>query len=160
MLFQTRFRLFETRDLYAVSEINRSCLPENYALTSFIDTFQKFPLAFIVAEGERGLVGYIMGRMENGVSNITHFRVVRKGHIVSVAVLPAYRRAGIGSELVLRAVRAFFDMGADECYLEVRRTNVDAMVMYGRLGFLRAKILPKYYADDTDAVLMVRPLRR
>jgi hypothetical protein len=42
-------RRFSPADLEAVININRVCLPENYAPYFFIDTFNSFPDAFVVA---------------------------------------------------------------------------------------------------------------
>ncbi|TMI24336.1 GNAT family N-acetyltransferase [Candidatus Bathyarchaeota archaeon] len=99
-------RPFRPDDLSSVVEINRVCLPENYSAYFFMEVFKSCPEAFIVAERESRVVGYIMCRLEFGFSDVRRFRMVRKGHIVSVAVLPEYRRQGIGRELVTSATKA------------------------------------------------------
>jgi len=158
VLAGTLLRRFNEWDLYSVIEINRWCLPENYVPSFFIETFRRCPSAFIVAEMGGQLIGYIMCRMEGGFSNIVRFKFVQKGHIISVAVLPEYRQRGIGSGLVGAVMRVLRGIGADECYLEVRETNDGAMGLYGKLGFSRARVIPRYYANSADAVLMVRSL--
>lgn len=151
-------RQFEAKDLESIIEINRTCLPENYASFFFMDTHRSCPSAFIVAEIADRIVGYIMCRVEHGFSDIRRLKFVRKGHIISVAVLPDHRRAGIASELVRRALRALREMTVDECYLEVRSTNENALKLYEKLGFSLAKRVPHYYADGAEALVMVIPL--
>lgn len=153
-------RQFNTKDLESVIEINRTCLPENYASFFFLDTYRSCPTAFVVAEVGTRVVGYIMCRIEHGFSDIRRLRFVRKGHIISVAVLPDYRRAGIASELVKQAVAAVREMNGDECYLEVRATNESALRLYEKLGFTLAKRAPHYYADGAEALVMVIPLKK
>lgn len=151
-------RQFNTKDLESVVEINRICLPENYASFFFMDTFQNCPSAFRVAEVGTRIVGYIMCRIEHGFSDVKRLKFVRKGHIISVAVLPEFRRAGIASELVKQALNALQDMKADECYLEVRETNETAIELYEKLGFSLARRVAHYYADGAEALVMMIPL--
>jgi len=162
MLTETKFSLrqFNTKDVESVIEINRVCLPENYASFFFLDTFRSCPSAFIVAEVGARIVGYIMCRIEHGFSDIRRLKFVRKGHIISVAVLPDYRRAGIASELVKRALAALREVNADECYLEVRGTNESALMLYEKLKFSLARRVPHYYADGAEALVMVIPLQK
>jgi len=160
MLTETKFSLrqFNTDDLESVIEINKTCLPENYASFFFMDTYRSCPAAFIVAEIGSRIVGYIMCRIEHGFSDIRRLRFIRKGHIISVAVLPDYRRTGIASELVKQALEALREMKVDECYLEVRTTNETARKLYEKLGFFLARNVPHYYADGAEALVMVIPL--
>jgi len=161
MLTETKFSLrqFSTEDLESVIEINRTCLPENYASFFFIDTYRSCPSAFVVAESDGRIVGYIMCRIEHGFSDIKRLRFLRKGHVISVAVLPDYRRGGIATELVKRALQALREVNADECFLEVRTTNDQALELYEKLGFTVARRVPHYYADGAEAIVMVIPLR-
>lgn len=151
-------REFSTKDLESVIEINRTCLPENYASFFFIDTYQNCPSAFRIAEVETRVAGYIMCRVEHGFSDVKRLKFVRKGHIISVAVLPEFRRAGVASELVKQALNALREMKADECYLEVRATNETAITLYEKLGFSLGRKVPHYYADGAEALVMVIPL--
>jgi len=88
-----------------------------------MEVYKSCPEAFIVAEVNRQVVGYIMCRLEFGFSDVRRFRMVRKGHIVSVAVMPEYRRQGIGRVLVVTSLKALELHGAEECFLEVRTAN-------------------------------------
>jgi ribosomal-protein-alanine N-acetyltransferase len=162
MLTETRFSLrqFSAKDLESVIEINKTCLPENYASFFFMDTYRSCPTAFIVAEIGAIIVGYIMCRIEHGFSDIRRLKFVRKGHIISVAVMPDHRRAGIASELVKGALGALQEMSADECYLEVRATNQTAFMLYEKLGFILARRVPHYYADGAEALVMVIPIKK
>ena len=147
-------RPFRPDDLSSVVEINRVCLPENYSAYFFMEVFKSCPEAFIIAEKERKVAGYIMCRLEFGFSDVRRFRMVRKGHIVSVAVLPEYRRQGIGRELVTSATKALELHGAEECFLEVRTANEEAVKLYKDMGFDTVRTVSHYYHDGADAFLM------
>ncbi len=147
-------RPFRPDDLSAVVEINRVCLPENYSAYFFMEVYKSCPGAFIVAERDNRVVGYIMCRLEFGFSDLRRFRMVRKGHVVSVAVLPDFRRRGIGRELVVSAMKALELHGGEECFLEVRTANEEAVKLYKDMGFDTVRTVSHYYHDGADAFLM------
>jgi ribosomal-protein-alanine N-acetyltransferase len=152
-------RVFAPADVEAVVNINRVCLPENYAPYFFLDTFNSSPQTFIVAESQGRIVGYIMCRVEHGFSDVRKLHFSKKGHIISVAVMPDFRRMGIGRGLVEHALSALSGLSADECFLEVRISNDPAIGLYGKLGFQIGRTIPRYYYDGSDAHVMTRPLQ-
>jgi ribosomal-protein-alanine N-acetyltransferase len=138
--------------------INRVCLPENYTDYFFIELHQKFPETFIVAEENGEVVGYIMCRIELGLSNFGFGGLLKKGHIVSVAVLHQHRRKGIGKALVTQALENMRIYNAKQCFLEVRVTNTPAIELYKKLGFEITRTIQGYYSDGEDAYVMTRKL--
>jgi ribosomal-protein-alanine N-acetyltransferase len=138
--------------------INRVCLPENYTDYFFIELHQKFPETFIVAEENGEVVGYIMCRIELGLSNFGFGGLLKKGHIVSVAVMHQHRRKGIGKALVAQALENMRIYNAKQCFLEVRVTNTPAIELYKKLGFEITRTIHGYYSDGEDAYVMTRKL--
>jgi len=152
---QFTIREFRPSDLERVVWINRTCLPENYSPTFFMSHHYQYPRAFLVAEVNGEVVGYIMCRVELGLSNLK-FGLAKKGHIISIAVLPQYRRRGIGETLMRKAMEAMKSYGATEYYLEVRVSNVPAISLYKKLNYSIVKRIPGYYLDGEDAYVMAR----
>src|SRR6478735_11250544 len=142
------------KDLEAVVNVNIDTLPEHYSDYFFESTLRELPESFIVAELEGKIVGYIMCKIEYGFSNFRKLGFVKKGHVVSVAVLPEHRRKGIGEGLVLEAIGGVKLKKSDELYLEVRCSNSDAVKLYEKLGFIIKQRLKAYYRDGEDAYLM------
>jgi len=138
--------------------INRVCLPENYTDYFFIDLYRRFPETFLVAEENGQVIGYMMCRIELGFSNFGFSGLVKKGHIVSVAVLSQYRRKGIGQTLITKAMEGMRLYGAKQCFLEVRVANTLAINLYKKLGFQVARTIRGYYADGEDAYVMSHEL--
>jgi ribosomal-protein-alanine N-acetyltransferase len=147
-------RKFALNDLASVTQINTACLPENYTDIFFVDLYRRYPETFVVAEEDGKIVGYIMCRIEMGLSNFGLGGVAKKGHVVSVAVLPEHRRKGVGKALVLRALDGMRGYGAKQCYLEVRVMNQEAISLYKKLDFEVARTIHGYYADGEDAFVM------
>jgi ribosomal-protein-alanine N-acetyltransferase len=151
-------RRFSPADVEAVININRVCLPENYAAYFFIDTYNTLPETFLVAESQGQVTGYIMCRLEHGFSDLKKLRFARKGHIISVAVMPDFRNLGIGYSLVEQALSALSAHHADECYLEVRTNNLAAINLYKKMSFEITRTIPHYYFDGFDAYVMTKLL--
>lgn len=141
-------------DLPSVVEINIASLPEHYSDYFFESILKELPESFIVAETDHRVVGYIMCKIEFGFSNFRKLGFVKKGHVVSIAVLREYRGKGIGKSLMLEAINGLAVRKTDEIYLEVRVSNDLAVKMYQSLGFLIKSRLRSYYRDGEDAYLM------
>ncbi len=150
-------REFKPEDLDAVININRMCLPENYPAYFFMQHYVNYPESFLVAESNGKVVGYVMCRVEYGRLKIGGLEVGRRGHIISIAVMPEMRRRGIGQALMEKAINALKERyKVNECYLEVRVSNVPAIRLYQKLGFSIVDRIKKYYLDGEDAYLMAR----
>lgn len=155
-----KLRKFNINDLKRITYINRTCLPENYSDYFFVDLHRRFPETFIVAEENGEVVGYIMCRIETGLSSFVFRGLIKKGHIVSVAVMPEYRRKGIGEALVVKAMESMRLYKAKQCFLEVRVTNTAAVDLYKKLGFEVSRTVRGYYADGEDAYVMETKLEK
>ena len=146
-------------DIPIIMYINRVSLPENYPEWFFEEHLERWGEAFYVAEILGKVVGYVMSRVEFGAPYVVEGTIVKKGHIVSVAVLEAYRRRGIGRRLMEHALRALKEVyDCKEVYLEVRVSNIPAIKLYEKLGFRKVRVIPMYYLDGEDAYLMAKPL--
>jgi len=143
-------------DLIPVMEINLKTLPEHYSDYFYESLLAEMPEAFLVAQMGGRHVGYIMCKTEFGFSNFKKLGFVKKGHMVSVAVLPEFRAKGIGKAIVEEAIRGVRLKRCDEFYLEVRCSNNDAIQLYEKLGFVIRQRLGAYYRDGEDAYLMSR----
>jgi ribosomal-protein-alanine N-acetyltransferase len=153
-----KLRKFTPDDLQSVMHINRYCLPENYMDFFFIDLHQRFPETFIVAEQDGKIVGYIMCRIEVGLASFGLGGLIRKGHVVSIAVLPQGRRKGVAHALMTRAMEGMRRYKAKLCYLEVRVTNDPGVALYKKLGFEVSRTINGYYSDGEDAYVMSKNL--
>jgi N-alpha-acetyltransferase 30 len=86
-----------------------------------------------------------------------------RGYIAMLAVLDRWRGAGVGTRLVRAAIRAMANERCDEVVLEAEVTNRGALRLYEQLGFIRDKLLEKYYLNGNGAYrlkLRLQPFHR
>ena len=150
----TIIRRCEPSDMISVMEINMKTLPEHYSDYFYESLLADMPESFLVAENGGRFVGYIMCKSEFGFSNFKKLGFVKKGHVVSVAVLDEFRGNGIDSALVEEAFKGVNEKQCDEMYLEVRCSNTDAVRLYEKLGMSVLQRLKSYYRDGEDAYMM------
>ncbi len=150
----TIIRRCDPSDLISVMEINMKTLPDHYSDYFYESLLSDMPESFLIAENGETYVGYIMCKSEFGFSNFKKLGFVKKGHVVSVAVLDKFRGSGIGSALVEEAFKGVKEKQCDEMYLEVRCSNTDAVRLYEKLGMSIKQRSRSYYRDGEDAYMM------
>ena len=79
-----------------------------------------------------------------------------QGDLANIAVDPEYRRWGLGSKLLAYTVQKATENGVNELFLEVRASNVPAIGLYEKSGFVNIGTRRNYYKHPKeDAVIMV-----
>jgi ribosomal-protein-alanine N-acetyltransferase len=82
-----------------------------------------------------------------------------EGDITNVAVLPEYRRLGIGSILIEAVIKKAAELELSLLTLEVRRSNTVAQSLYSKYGFEVIGERKRYYSDNReDALIMTKEL--
>jgi peptide alpha-N-acetyltransferase len=106
---------------------------------------------------DSSLIGVVICKLEMHAS---HSTPTLRGYIAMLAVSAEYRGHGIATALVKMAIDVMANRNADEIVLETEETNIPAMRLYERLGFLRSKKLHRYYLNGNSAyrlVLLLKP---
>ena len=131
-------------DLDQVLEIERNSFPHPWLRQHFTDELNSphaSPLSAFDASGR--LVGYICP-----------MQLLDEGHILDVAVDPALRGAGVGRLLVQQVVQDCRFGGASFVSLEVRESNLSAIALYKKMGFIEVGRRKRYYENGEDALMM------
>jgi ribosomal-protein-alanine N-acetyltransferase len=99
---------------------------------------------FLARDAERRAVGFC-----------SFWRVLDELHINNLAVLPEFRRTGIGSQLLAFVLNKGVELGARRATLEVRRSNDPARLLYERFGFSVAGVRIDYYSKPVEDALVL-----
>ena len=88
--------------------------------------------------------------------------VVDEAELLTLGILPTFRRSGRGGLLLRAALGGAAQRGATRIQLEVAANNLAAQTLYRRAGFQAAGRRRNYYLDSRgarlDALLLARPL--
>lgn len=147
-------REYRAGDFERVMEIDRLCFVEGIAYSEReMRHFLTRPTAVrIVAHQEGKIQGFIIAdRLRRRGSQCI-------GRIITIDVLPEARRKGIGDRLLTAAEGALKEAGCSHVALETAVDNLGAMHFYKKHGYTGLKILPNYYLDSIDALLMGKEL--
>ena len=80
------------------------------------------------------------------------------GHIITIDVVAAARRCGVGSLLLRAAEDRLRAAGSFAVALETAVDNVSALRFYKRHGYDVIQTLPRYYSDGMDALVLQKEL--
>ncbi|KAJ7345399.1 hypothetical protein JRQ81_001349 [Phrynocephalus forsythii] len=128
-------------------------LSEPYSIYTYRYFIHNWPqLCFLAMVGAE-CVGAIVCKLD------MHKKMFRRGYIAMLAVDSKYRRKGIGTNLVKKAIYAMVEGDCDEVVLETEITNKSALKLYENLGFVRDKRLFRYYLNGVDALRLKLWLR-
>ncbi|KAL2752201.1 hypothetical protein ACRALDRAFT_2038005 [Sodiomyces alcalophilus JCM 7366] len=138
----------EERYLPAIRSLIAGDLSEPYSIYVYrYFLCQWGHLCFMALDpADASLIGVIICKLE-----------VHASH--SPPTLRGYIAHGIATALVEKAIEAMAQRKADEIVLETEETNVPAMRLYERLGFLRSKKLHRYYLNGNSAYRLVLLLK-
>ncbi|TCK72091.1 ribosomal protein S18-alanine N-acetyltransferase [Acidipila rosea] len=139
-------------DLEAVSRLARSS-PQapQWSLAQYESLLvnSAVPTCCLVAELEEQIAGFVIARL-----------VAEICELESIAVAPKAQRRGIGAALLNSALQWAASHGALRLQLEVRASNLPAILLYQQAGLQREGVRRGYYSHpDEDAILMgIEPL--
>jgi ribosomal-protein-alanine N-acetyltransferase len=108
--------------------------------------------SFVATLGDpNDIIGFIIGQI-----------AADESEILTVGVVPAHQKRGIGKLLVEGLMRAVQRAEVRRMYLEVATDNAAALQMYSKLGFSPSGVRKGYYARpgaaSVDAVTMSRAI--
>lgn len=143
------------RDLDALAAIDALCFPPGIAYPREEIEFLLLNPAILTLVAERS--GVIIGFAALERRRRSR-RKARYGELVTIEVLPQFRRDSIGGTLYQALEDRLRSWGASAMHLHVSVENTSAVAFYQRLGFRIAGRVPQYYLHKIDAWQMEKNL--
>lgn len=141
------FRQMVPDDADAVARVEAASFPVPWSRESFWREASNEHTRYVLAcdeEAATPVIGYAGCWILAGEAQITN-----------VAILPAYRGQGVGTQLMAAVIAAAKERGASAMTLEVRPSNAPALALYHHYGFQEAGRRKGYYSDNgEDAIIM------
>lgn len=82
--------------------------------------------------------------------------VLDEGELLRIGIAPSWRGRHLGGVLLSNVQTLLFEDGIELLFLEVRKSNICAQTLYGRLGWKRQGVRRNYYtaADGFEDALL------
>ncbi|MBP2133763.1 ribosomal-protein-alanine N-acetyltransferase [Methanomicrobium sp. W14] len=136
-------------DLRQIVSIETSSFKDPWDESAFVDALFYSSSTFFVAEAEEKIAGFVTAGVEDTSEAVY-------GHIMNIAVLPQFRKLGLGGRLLQRIEYECLVIGAAGVQLEVRVSNQEARRFYQKMGYSQVFLVGNYYSDGEDAILMMK----
>jgi len=136
-------------DVFAVTKILEEA-PEaaNWSRESLEQSTNSSGGVALVSEVDGEISGFLVGR-----------QVGEDAEILNLGMARAKRCRGGGGALLKAALDKFVARGVSRVFLEVRESNATGIGFYGKHGFVKTGLRPKYYLDPVEgAILMEKKL--
>ena len=128
--------------------LETECFSHPWSKQSLEEELNNETSLFLVAKEENEVIGYI------GMSI-----VIDEGYIFNVAVREKYRNKGVATALINELVTYGKKNNFSFITLEVRESNLPAISLYSKFGFIKAGERKNYYSNPKEnAILMTKYL--
>ena len=166
-IVQFTIRPYRQEDFRVLWEIDQSCFPPGisytqFELNSYISRSNSFTLVAEEDSSVRRLGPEEFSPRPDG-SHIVGFLVGERtprgrGHIITIDVRAQARRHRVGSALLNSAEEQVRSWKCSAIRLETAVDNVTALSFYKRHGYDVIKIIPRYYSNGLNALLLEKDL--
>lgn len=139
------FRLMKDSDLDAIMAIEPVIYSHPWSLGNFTDSLTAGHIAWVMLSAD-AIIGYSV-----------MMPVLDEAHLLNISIAQAYQQRGLGYELLKHMLFCAKATEMKVMLLEVRSTNVSAIALYAKMGFVEDAIRKGYYQGEhgrEDAVLM------
>lgn len=136
-------RTAQKTDLPAILALERAAYPHPWTEEQFVQEFDNPCARLVLLYLDAQLAGYLC-----------FWLLCDELHILNIATSPAVRRCGVAAALLRHVIAAARGHSAVRALLEVRCSNVGAIALYRKFGFIDDTIRRRYYPDGEDALLM------
>jgi [ribosomal protein S18]-alanine N-acetyltransferase len=148
-------RRYKPQDFDRLMEIDHACFVEGIAYPE--DEMQYYlrrrsAITLVAADGNR-IQGFVIA------DRFRSRRAARSiGHIITIDVMPEAQKNGMGTLLLSSVEKELKRVECDYVSLEVAVDNEKAMRFYKKHGYSVLKVLPRYYLNSVDGLLMGKRL--
>lgn len=137
--------LLGPNDIQDVMELERLCFRTRWTREQFLLGLERGAFRIIGIREAGALCAYVAFSLIAG-----------EMEVMNIATHPEHRRRGLGTRLLGKALTVCKGEKAEQCFLEVRRSNHAAIDLYKKFGFIHVGERKNYYPDNNEDALLFR----
>jgi ribosomal-protein-alanine N-acetyltransferase len=133
------------RDMPEVLAIEHEGFEFPWLEDDFIRCLRQRNCIGMVAEYDDRVVGFMIYELQKS-----------RIHVLNFAVASAFRRLGVGSQMIAKLIAKLSSQRRSRVILSVRETNLAAQLFFRENGFRAVSVLRSYYADTPEDAYMMQ----
>ena len=134
-------------DLVQMEPLEQVCFDPAWTKEQFLYELQENPFAHVLLMEEEKLIGFI-----------DYWITFETCQLAQIAISPTYRQQGYAKVLIEEMIHAAEVAMCENISLEVRISNIHAIALYEKYGFMEVNRKKGYYHNGEDAIFMIKPL--
>jgi len=127
------------RDFDQVLAIEKTCFEFPWTAEEFLQCLQQPNCLGMVAEHEERIVGFVVYETPKNRLFITN-----------IAVEPELQRHGIARQIIQKLVTKLIHQRRQKITIEIRETNLPALLCFRALGFKSTNTLKNFYEEQSE----------
>lgn len=141
---EIKISFLDEKDAPCVAKIENECFSQPFKESDILEYLKNPIWHFLVAKDGKNVLGYI-----------SFTKILDEIQIVNVATAPTFRKMGVGKSLISYLLDFAKENEVNKLFLEVRESNVPAINLYSRFGFIAVGVSKNHYKEPTEnAILM------
>lgn len=134
----------KNEDINDIVQIEQASFPDPWPRNFFASELAgSLDFSFVLKYNNR-IIGYIICQIIHPDASILNF-----------AIHPEHRHQGYGSLLLKFLLNNLIEKEIVNIFLEVRKSNLTALKLYEKAGFMVISERKKYYSNKEDALIML-----
>lgn len=146
---QNMIRPLEKNDIGEILDIQKESGLSFWSAEDYEKEFEKKDSICKVASEDKKIVGFIVVHLLIGKDSF------ESAEIYNIAVKEKFRQRGIGQKLLDETIGDLMNQKISEVWLEVRRSNENAIKFYRKNGFVKRSERKHYYQNPREDALIL-----
>lgn len=136
------YRYAENEDVFDILSLDKENFSNNFGEEFYLEYIKNQRV--IVAENEKHIVGYILFN-----------QILDEAEIYKIVVLKDFRKKQIAFKIFEFLLNELKKNNVKKIFLEVRKSNIPAINLYIKCGFIEIREIVDYYSNPKENGIMM-----
>lgn len=155
---EINIRQMTEEDLDAVKRLELNCGLSFWSVEEYHTSLRNSDYIMLIAQYYNNIIGFSVARLITQKGGFTSFEVCEKNieiEIYNIGIDAKYRRRGIGREMIEKCLISLNSSARVIFYLDVRKSNTEAINFYLNLGFSIKGVRKQFYRNPSEDSLVM-----
>ena len=136
------YRYAKNEDIFNILSLDKENFSNNFEEEFYLEYIKNQRV--IVAEKEKNVIGYILFN-----------QILDEAEIYKIVVLKEFRKKQIAFKIFEFLLNELKKINVKKIFLEVRKTNIPAINLYKKCGFINIREIGDYYNNPKENGIMM-----